>query len=96
MSACQVYKMDIKQGNDITQEKLDQLKPGMKMSKVENIMGSPSATPLLNVNRLEYHYSLIPGDGKPETQEQITLYFKNGKLTSYKGKQNIASLPQKK
>lgn len=95
MSACQVYKMDIKQGNDITQEKLNKLKTGMSEFEVEKIMGSPDAIPALNVNRFEYHYSLIPGDGSQSTFEGITLYFKDGKLTSYHGKQKLDKLPSK-
>ena len=36
-----VYKIDVQQGNIVTQDMLAQLKPGMDRSKVKFIMGTP-------------------------------------------------------
>ncbi len=43
LSACsmQVYKLNIQQGNIVTQEMLDKLKPGMNKRQVSYIMGNP-------------------------------------------------------
>ena len=41
-----VYKLSIQQGNVITQEMVDRLKPGMTRNQVEFVMGKPVlATP---------------------------------------------------
>ena len=69
-----VYKVDIQQGNVVTQDMIDQLRPGMTRSQVRFIMGSPLITDTFHANRWDYLYSIQPG-GTQRQQERVSLVF---------------------
>lgn len=51
-----VYKIDVEQGNIITQEIVDQLKPGMSRRQVRFILGTPLVEDTFNEARWDYVY----------------------------------------
>lgn len=51
-----VYKIDVEQGNIITQEIVDQLKPGMSRRQVRFILGTPLVEDTFNEERWDYVY----------------------------------------
>ncbi|MES2818655.1 MAG: outer membrane protein assembly factor BamE [Pseudomonadota bacterium] len=69
-----VYKIDIQQGNVVTQDMIDQLRPGMTRSQVRFIMGNPLITDTFHANRWDYLYSIQPG-GVKRQQERVSLVF---------------------
>ncbi|GGM28456.1 outer membrane protein assembly factor BamE [Pseudomonas asuensis] len=69
-----VYKIDIQQGNVVTQDMIDQLRPGMTRRQVRFIMGSPLITDTFHANRWDYLYSMQPGGGQRQ-QERVSLVF---------------------
>ncbi|MCQ4348188.1 outer membrane protein assembly factor BamE [Pseudomonas stutzeri] len=69
-----VYKIDIQQGNVVTQDMIDQLRPGMTRRQVRFIMGNPLITDTFHANRWDYLYSIQPGGGARQ-QERISLTF---------------------
>lgn len=69
-----VYKIDIQQGNVVTQDMIDQLRPGMTRSQVRYIMGNPLITDTFQPNRWDYLYSIQPGGGQ-RLQERVSLIF---------------------
>lgn len=79
-----VYKLTIEQGNVITQEMIDQLKPGMTRDQVEFILGSPLIKDSFNSDRWDYVYNIQPGN-EPREQHRIAVFFTNDKLTSFTG-----------
>lgn len=79
-----IHKFDIQQGNVITQEMIDQLKPGMTKSQVRFIMGTPLVADTFNENRWDYYYSLVPGKGE-EVRERVSIFFEDDKLVGFKG-----------
>lgn len=92
MSACSiprlqfpgVYKIDIQQGNIITQEMIDQLRPGMTKRQVIFVMGTPLVRDPFKQDRWDYIYSYQPGGGI-RGQEGVTMYFENDLLTHFTG-----------
>lgn len=76
------YKIDIQQGNVVTQSMIDQLKLGMTRTQVQYIMGTPLLQDTFDRNRWDYVYSNQPGD-KPRVQRTVTLYFDNDRLRSH-------------
>ncbi|MCV6610303.1 MAG: outer membrane protein assembly factor BamE [Amphritea sp.] len=81
-----VYKIDIPQGNLVTQEMVDQLRPGMTQSQVRYVMGTPLVTDSFNKNRWDYLYRFKSGETGEITQERITLQFDDaGRLTGLAG-----------
>ncbi|MCZ6640567.1 MAG: outer membrane protein assembly factor BamE [Gammaproteobacteria bacterium] len=79
-----VFKITIQQGNLISQEMIDQLKPGMTRSQVAFIMGEPVARNTFNDDRWDYIYTVvIPGVFQDE--KRMSLYFENGVLAYFTG-----------
>ena len=80
-----VYKIDVQQGNVVTQDMIDQLRPGMTRSQVRFIMGNPLLTDTFHANRWDYLYSIQPGGGK-RLQERVSLVFNdNDQLAGLSG-----------
>jgi outer membrane protein assembly factor BamE len=80
----EVHKVDIQQGNIITQEMIDELKPGMSKSQVRFVMGTPLIADTFKQNRWDYFYSLKPGKGL-EVRERMAVFFEDEKLSGLKG-----------
>lgn len=81
LTACsfppRIYRMDVRQGNYITQEMTNKLKVGMSKEAVRELMGTPALTRFFEQDRWDYYYSLKPGNGKPLQKKAITVFFKN-------------------
>jgi outer membrane protein assembly factor BamE len=87
LSSCSfpgVYRIDIPQGNIITQEMVDQLRPGLTKRQVNFIMGTPLIRDTFDQDRWDYVYSFQPGGGD-RAQERLTVFFENGELTHFTG-----------
>lgn len=78
------YKPDIQQGNEVTQEQVDQLHKNMTKKEVVDLFGAPVVQSTFDDNRLIYVDTHLPNRGK-YTEKQLILYFKNDKLVSAKG-----------
>lgn len=80
-----VHKIDVQQGNIITQEMVDQLRPGMTKAQVRFVMGTPLVADTFNQNRWDYFYSLRKGSGK-ESRERVSVFFnEEGQLSHFSG-----------
>lgn len=79
-----VYRIDIQQGNDITQDMINQLKPEMTKKQVAYVMGTPLLIDTFHPDRWDYVYSFHPGNGNRE-QRRLTLFFKDEKLDHIEG-----------
>lgn len=79
-----VHKVTVQQGNVITQDMIDRLKPGMTRSQVAFIMGEPVLRHAFENDRWDYIYTLeIPG--YYNEQKRMSLYFENGVLAYFTG-----------
>jgi outer membrane protein assembly factor BamE len=79
-----VYRIDVQQGNVITQEQVDQLQPGMSRRQVRFIMGTPLVADVFHKDRWDYLYLMKPGRGQP-LEKRLTLYFENDRLGRLEG-----------
>jgi outer membrane protein assembly factor BamE len=78
-SGCAVYKMDVQQGNSISNETVSQLKKGMSKSEVASLLGNPLMQDNFRSNRWDYIY--YTGKGRKSSKQQgLTLIFANEKL----------------
>ena len=87
-----IHKIDIQQGNVVTQDMLAQLTPEMEKKKVLFIMGSPVIEDTFHADRWDYLYTFEPGGGSVE-RRLITLYFKDDKLDRIEGGVRPAEAP---
>jgi outer membrane protein assembly factor BamE len=79
-----VYKISIPQGNIITQEMVDQLRPGMTKRQVIFVMGTPLIRDPYHQDRWDYVYNFQPGGGE-RGQERLSVLFENDQLVSLSG-----------
>ncbi len=78
------YKLDIQQGNDIDQDMLARLKPGMTPSQVRFVLGTPLLVDPFHANRWDYVYRLEKA-GKLVEHRRVTIVFENEKLKAIEG-----------
>ena len=79
-----VYKISIPQGNIITQEMVDQLRPGMTKRQVVFVMGTPLVRDPFHQDRWDYVYNFQPGGGV-RGQERLSVFFVEDALTNFTG-----------
>ncbi|MDN5752472.1 MAG: outer membrane protein assembly factor BamE [Nitrosospira sp.] len=78
------YRIEIQQGNVITQELVDKLKPGMTKAQVRFVLGSPMISDAFHPNRWDYVYRLEQ-EGVLVEQRQLTVFFNDDKLVRIDG-----------
>ncbi len=78
------YRMDIQQGNYVSQEMVAQLKPGMTKEQVRFVLGTPLVTDLFHADRWDYVYYRDSRRGGREARK-IAVVFENGKLARVVG-----------
>lgn len=84
-TACSpIYKLDIQQGNLLSKQLVDSLKPGMTKHQVTLVMGSPAVVSPFDQNRWDYVSTLRKGNGRMESKD-LTLYFEGDSLAKIEG-----------
>ena len=78
------YRIDVRQGNFVTQEMVAQLKPGLTREQVRFILGSPLVADMFHVDRWDYVYRFQPGHGEAQ-QRRLVVFFQDNKLTRVAG-----------
>jgi outer membrane protein assembly factor BamE len=79
-----VYKIDVEQGNIVTEEMVAQLKPGMSRRQVRFILGTPLLEDPFNQERWDYPYSKRNGL-KLLDEARLSVYFEGDSLVRYEG-----------
>jgi outer membrane protein assembly factor BamE len=87
-----VYKIDIQQGNLLTEEMVSQLKPGMTKRQVAYLMGNPLLVDSFHGDRWDFVYTNQPG-WEERTQTHLTLVFKGDELQGLQGDFRPDALP---
>lgn len=68
------YRIDIQQGNVVTQEQLARVKPGMNRLQVRDALGSPLLTDAFHPDRWDYIFTLRQG-GTVVQRRNVVLVF---------------------
>lgn len=76
-----IYRIDVQQGNVVTDEMLEKLKPGMTKSQVLFVLGSPLIIDAFRDNRWDYVY-VFREKGDLTEQKRLTLFFDNDTLVN--------------
>ena len=86
------YKIDIQQGNVVTQEMVAKLKPGMTKAQVRFIMGTPLIMDAFHANRWDYVYRYQKA-GKLTEERKLALFFDKELLQRVEGDVVAATPP---
>ena len=79
-----VHRIDVQQGNVITQDMLAKLELGMEKKKVRFIMGTPLISDTFHNDRWDYIYTYKKGRDTRE-QRRVTLFFEKDLLARIDG-----------
>ncbi|WP_373974752.1 outer membrane protein assembly factor BamE [Chitinibacter sp. SCUT-21] len=78
------YKLDIPQGNEVTEDQLANLKVGMTPSQVRFVLGTPLLVDPFHQNNWEYIYR-DQRSGSLKEQKRLTVFFENNLVTKWQG-----------
>lgn len=80
-----VYKMDVQQGNYVTQDVIERVKTGMTKAEVRQILGTPLVSDVFHSNRWDYYFS-FEKHGRRQQRTLLSIFFENDKVASIQGK----------
>lgn len=75
------YRIEIVQGNVVTREQAEAVRPGMTRSQVRDILGSPLVASAFHANRWDYVFTIRRQGAEPQ-QRRILAVFDGDRLTS--------------
>lgn len=73
------YRMDIVQGNVVTQEQAAKVKPGMSRAQVRDILGSPMLTDIFHADRWDYVFTIKRQGTEPQRRD-VVVFFQGDQL----------------
>jgi outer membrane protein assembly factor BamE len=79
-----VHRITIQQGNVVTQQMIDRLKPGMTKSQVNFVLGKAVIDDPLEANRWDYMYSIQLPNGSV-IRKILSVYFVDERLSHFLG-----------
>ncbi len=80
------YKIDVQQGNVLTQEMVSQLRPGLSKDQVRFVLGTPVLMDMFHANRWDYVYRLRRGNTSEVEMRKFSVFFDaNDKLVRVSG-----------
>ncbi|HMT80808.1 MAG TPA: outer membrane protein assembly factor BamE [Azonexus sp.] len=85
------YKIDVQQGNVLTQEMVAQLKPGQTRDQVRFLLGTPLVADIFHQQRWDYVYRYKDGQtGKVDSRKLTVFFDQEGKLLRVEGDAAVA------
>ncbi len=75
------YRVEIVQGNVVTKEQSEAVKPGMSRAQVRDILGSPLLTDSFHTDRWDYVFTIRRQGAEPQ-RRSIVVLFDGDKLKS--------------
>ncbi len=78
------HKMDVQQGNVVTEDMLGKVKPGMTKSQVRFALGTPLISDPFHAERWDYVYRFRK-DGELTEHSRLTVIFEDDKLKKVEG-----------
>lgn len=86
------YRIDIQQGNFLSQEMVSQLKKGMTREQVRFVLGTPLVADIFHANRWDYVFYRELGDGRTE-RRNLSVFFVEDRLDRVAGDVGPAKPP---
>jgi outer membrane protein assembly factor BamE len=78
------YRIDIQQGNFVSQEMVARLKRGMTKEQVRFVLGTPLVTDIFHADRWDFVY-LLDRPGQPRVQRRLAVFFADDRLSRLEG-----------
>ena len=85
LTAFSVYRMEIQQGNYLSQEAVSQLKLGMTKEQVRFVLGTPLVADIFHENRWDYVYRRQRENSSQVEARRVSVFFDGDKLVRLEG-----------
>jgi outer membrane protein assembly factor BamE len=79
-----IYRPTIQQGNVVTQEQINELKPGMTKRQVRFLLGTPMLSGVFHNDRWDYTFTQGIGS-RPDDVRHVTVFFDDERLVRITG-----------
>jgi outer membrane protein assembly factor BamE len=79
-----IYKPEVVQGNFVSREQVQVLRPGMPRQTVRDVLGTPLVTSLFHADRWDYAFTIRRQGTEPQ-QRRFSVFFKNNALERVEG-----------
>ena len=81
----EAHRMEIQQGNYVTQEMIAKLQPGMTRDQVRFVLGTPLVADAFHADRWDYMFRRQRANSKEIEQRRIVIFFDDGRLSRVEG-----------
>jgi outer membrane protein assembly factor BamE len=89
------YRIDVQQGNVLTQEMVSQLKPGQTRDQVRFLLGTPLLADIFHADRWDYVYRLENGRTSAVEIRKFSVFFNaDGRLEKVSGDVEVAQVAE--
>jgi outer membrane protein assembly factor BamE len=68
------YKVEIVQGNVVTKEQAEAVKPGMNRAQIRDILGAPLVTDPFHQNRWDYVFTIRRQGAEPQRRSVVVMF----------------------
>jgi outer membrane protein assembly factor BamE len=85
LSVFSVYRMEIQQGNYVTQEMVSKLQAGMTRDQVRFVLGTPLLVDIFHDNRWDYVYRRQRSGSREIEERRLSVFFDSDRLVRIEG-----------
>ncbi len=78
------YKVEVVQGNFVSKEQVQALRPGLSRAQVRDMLGSPLVTSVFHADRYDYAFS-IRRQGADVQSKRLAVFFKGDMYDRHEG-----------
>ena len=68
------YRVEVVQGNVVTKEQAQAVKPGMNRAQIRDILGAPLITDAFHQNRWDYVFTIRRQGAEPQRRSVVVLF----------------------
>jgi outer membrane protein assembly factor BamE len=79
------YRIEIQQGNYITQEMVAQLSPGLTRDQVRFVLGTPLVSDIFHEERWDYVFRRQRANSREVEYRRMAVFFEEGRLKRIEG-----------
>lgn len=83
VAACSPYQTEVRQGNYVTQEVIDQLEVGMSRNQVRYLLGTPVVQSPFRTDRWDYVYLRKNHPTLPDQSAYLVVWFEGDTVARY-------------
>lgn len=78
------YRIEVVQGNFVSKEQAQALRPGMTRNQVKDILGTPLIASVFHADRWDYAFTIQRKGTQPQ-QRKLSVFFQNDAFYRYEG-----------